>query len=42
LIELQKQRIKEGIEPMLCLPEWEEFTQEERSIAINRLESVEL
>jgi hypothetical protein len=37
-----EQRIKDGIEHLQRLPEWEDHTQEERGNAVNRLESVAL
>ncbi|BDV01246.1 hypothetical protein TDMWS_13310 [Thermodesulfomicrobium sp. WS] len=38
----QKLRLKEGIEDLQRLPEWEELTQEERGNAANRLEGLVL
>lgn len=38
LSEQQKLRLKDGIEDLQRIPEWEELTQVERSNAVNRLE----
>jgi len=40
LSEQQKLRIKEGVEDLQRVPEWEEHTQEERGNAISRLDTL--
>ncbi len=40
--EQQKLRLKDGIEDLQRIPEWEELTQVERSNAVNRLEGLVL
>jgi hypothetical protein len=42
LSEQQKLRLKEGVEDLQRLPEWEELTQEERGNAVNRLDGLAL
>jgi hypothetical protein len=42
LADQQKLRIKEGVEDLQRIPEWEELTQEERGNAVNRLDSLAL
>lgn len=42
LSEQQKLRLKEGIEDLQRLPEWEELTQEERGNAVSRLDGLAL
>lgn len=42
LSEQQKLRLKEGVEGLQRIPEWEELTQEERGNAVNRLDSLTL
>jgi hypothetical protein len=38
----QKLRLKEGVEDLQRIPEWEEFTQEERGNTVERLDSLAL
>ena len=38
----QKLRLKEGVEDLQRIPEWEELTQEERGNAVNRLDGLAL
>lgn len=40
--EQQKLRLKEGVEELQRIPEWDELTQEERGNAVNRLEGLAL
>jgi hypothetical protein len=40
LSDQQKLRIKEGVEDLQRLPEWEELTQEERGNAVSRLDGL--
>ncbi|XQU69409.1 hypothetical protein OJJOAM_002140 [Cupriavidus sp. H18C1] len=40
--EQQKLRLKEGVEDLQRIPEWEELTQEERGNAVNRLDGLAL
>ena len=42
LSEQQKLRLKEGVEDLQRIPEWEELTQEEHGNAVNRLERLAL
>jgi hypothetical protein len=42
LSEQQKLRLKEGVEDLQRIPEWEELTQEERGNAVNRLDGLAL
>jgi hypothetical protein len=42
LSDHQKLRLKEGIEDLQRIPEWEELTQEERGTAVNRLDGLAL
>jgi len=42
LSEQQKLRLKEGVEDLQRIPEWDELTQEERGNAVNRLEGLAL
>ena len=42
LSEQQKLRLKEGVEDLQRLPEWEELTQEERGNAMGRLDGLAL
>jgi len=42
LADQQKLRIKEGVEDLQRIPEWEELTQEERGNAVSRLDGMAL
>ncbi len=42
LSDQQKLRLKEGVEELQRIPEWEELTQEERGNAVNRLDGLAL
>jgi hypothetical protein len=42
LSDQQKLRLKEGVEDLQRIPEWEELTQEERGNAVNRLDGLAL
>ena len=42
LSEQQKLRLKDGVEDLQRIPEWEEHTQEERGNAVNRLDDLAL
>jgi hypothetical protein len=42
LSEQQKLRLKDGVEDLQRIPEWEELTQEERGNAMNRLDGLAL
>jgi hypothetical protein len=42
LTEQQKLRLKDGVEDLQRIPEWEELTQEERGNAVSRLDSLAL
>lgn len=42
LVKQLEQRIKDGVQDLQRLPEWEEYTQEERGNAVSRLESLAL
>jgi hypothetical protein len=42
LTEQQKSRLKDGVEDLQRIPEWEELTQEERGNAVNRLDGLAL
>ncbi|MDR2112860.1 MAG: BREX system P-loop protein BrxC, partial [Candidatus Accumulibacter sp.] len=42
LSDQQKRRLKEGVENLQRIPEWEELTQEERGNAVNRLDGLAL
>jgi hypothetical protein len=42
LTEQQKLRLKDGVEDLQRIPEWEELTQEERGNAVGRLDSLAL
>ena len=42
LSKQQKLRLKEGVEDLQRIPEWEELTQEERGNAVNRLDGLVL
>ncbi len=42
LSDQQKRRLKEGVEDLQRLPEWEELTQEERGNAVSRLDGLTL
>jgi hypothetical protein len=42
LCDQQKLRLKEGVEDLQRIPEWEELTQEERGNAVNRLDGLAL
>ncbi|MFM8445117.1 MAG: BREX system P-loop protein BrxC [Methylococcus sp.] len=42
LSEQQKRRLKEGVEDLQRIPEWEELTQEEQGNAVNRLDGLAL
>jgi hypothetical protein len=42
LSDQQKLRIKEGVEDLQRIPEWEEMTQEERGNAVNQLDELAL
>jgi hypothetical protein len=42
LSEQQKLRLKEGVEDLQRIPEWEELTQEERGNAVSRLDGLAL
>jgi hypothetical protein len=42
ITDQQKLRLKEGVEDLQRIPEWEELTQEERGNAVNRLDGLTL
>ncbi len=42
LTDQQKSRLKEGVEDLQRIPEWNELTREERGIAVDRLEGLAL